>query len=285
MGLKSGEGIHQNTMSKPKLVIVTNGNYFARLISEPLLLDDRWKVAGIVIVSGDYYGRSMINASFHLAKKTAFPYLVYKVFTIMLFKFLSLIGRDKFSVLSLVKSLHIPVLISQRVNDKKVIEWVSGLEPDLLISVSCPQRIKKSLLSVPKVAAINIHSSILPRYAGLAPYFWVLAMGEKETGITVHYMIEQLDEGNILSQSRLDILPKESAFSLFRRLSYLGAKTLIQGVERALSGDAGSPQDMRQRAYFSHPSSEAYRRMKKNGHSLIKLKDIVGLLISKNKLI
>lgn len=268
-------------MSKPKLVIVTNGNYFARLISEPLILDDRWKVVGIVIVSGDYYGKSMINGFFHLMKKTAFPYLAYKVFTIILFKFLRLTGRDNFSVSSLAQSLHIPVLVSQRVNDKQVTEWVSGLEPDLLISISCPQRIKKSLLSVPKVAAINIHGSILPRYAGLAPYFWVLAMGEKETGITVHYMTERLDEGNILSQSTLDILPKESAFSLFRRLSYLGAKTLIQGVERALSGDAGSPQDMRQRTYFAHPSCEAYRRMKKNGHSLIRLKDIVDLLIAK----
>jgi folate-dependent phosphoribosylglycinamide formyltransferase PurN len=270
-------------MSKPRLLIVTNGNYFARLIIEPTLLDSRWEVSGIVIVSGDYYGRAKWRAFVHLARKMAFPYLTYKVLSTLLFEVMDLVHKGKFTVASFAKLLGVPVLVSYQVNDTGVIKWVSNLRPDVLVSVSCPQRINKPLLSIPKVAAINIHGSLLPSYSGLAPYFWVLAKGEKQTGITVHYMTEKFDEGNILSQATLDIMPKESAFSLFKRLSYTGATVLSQGIERALKGDPGIPQDPRRRSYFSHPTWEAYIQMKQNNHSLITIQDLIELLTSNRR--
>jgi len=264
-------------MSKPKLVIVTNGNYFARLIIKPTCLASQWEVAGIVIVSGDYYGRAKSKAFVDLTRKTALPYVGYKVFSMLLFEFMDLLYRGEFKVLSFARQLGVPTIVSYQVNNPSVIAWISRLHPELLVSTSCPQRINKELLSIPKVAAINIHSSLLPSYAGLAPYFWVLAMGEKQTGTTVHYMSERFDEGNILIQERVDILPKESAFSLFTRLAVAGAKVLPQGIERALEGDPGIPQDHRRYSYFSHPTWEAYIKMKRNGHSLITFRDLISI--------
>lgn len=271
-------------VSKPSLVIVTNGNYFARLIVGPTLLSSQWKVSGIVIVSGDYYGRTKWRAFFDLARKTAFPYLGYKLFSILLFEIMDLTHKGEFKVASFADRLGIPVLVSCRVNDPNVIRWVSELNPSLLVSVSCPQRIGKSLLSACKVAALNIHSSLLPSYAGLAPYFWVLANDEKQTGITVHYMTEKFDEGNILSQAVLDILPEESAFSLFKRLSCEGGRVLRQGIEQALKGEPGIPQDPSKRSYFSHPSWRAYIRLKRNNHSLITIQDLIGIATSNRRL-
>jgi folate-dependent phosphoribosylglycinamide formyltransferase PurN len=266
-------------MSKAKLVIVTNGNYFARLIIMPTCLDSRWEIAGIVIVSGDYYGKSKLKAFFNLSKKTAFPYLGYKVFSVLLFELMDFLYKGEFKVLTFAKRLRIPTIVTRRINDSNIITWISHLHPDLLVSVSCPQRINKELLSIPKVAAINIHSSLLPSYAGLAPYFWVLAMGENQTGTTVHYMTERFDEGNILCQEKVDILPNESAFSLFTRLALVGAKVLPQGIERALKGDPGISQDHSRYSYFSHPTWEAYIKMKRNGHSLITLRDLLKLRV------
>lgn len=270
-------------MSKPKLVIVTNGNYFARVIIEPTLLDGRWEVSGTVIVSGDYYGRAKWRALLDLARKTALPYLSYKVFSILLFKLMDLVHKGEFDVTSYAKLQGVPVLTSCRVNAPSVIAWVSDFEPDILVSVSCPQRIKKTLLSIPKVAALNIHSSLLPSYAGLAPYFWVLANGEKQTGVTVHYMSEKFDEGNILSQAVLDVRPSESAFSLFQRLSYEGGTLLRHGIERALKGDPGIPQNSSKRSYFSHPSWRAYIHLKRNNHSLITLDDLIRIVTPRKR--
>jgi len=93
--------------------------------------------------------------------------------------------------------------------------------------VSCPQRIKKDLLNLAQKAAINIHSSILPRYAGLAPYYWVLVNGEPETGVSVHYMTENFDEGNIIVQKKSVVRPGISAFNLFLKLANIGGEALL----------------------------------------------------------
>lgn len=259
----------------PRIVVVTNGNYFARQILERLLTERREQVVGICIVYGDYAGRTGVRALWQVGRKTALPYLLYKVGQHMLFSWAQRrYPRVWFSVETMAHALGIPSIRAARVNSREVREWVHQLNPTLGVSVSCPQRIREPLLSLPTRGFINIHSSLLPQYAGLAPYFWVLAENCSATGVTVHYMVEQFDAGNILSQRQLTIEQGTSAFELFRQLALLGQTALLEAVDKALAGDTGIPQTTEQRSYRSHPTLRAYLNLRRNGYVLARWSEL-----------
>jgi hypothetical protein len=146
--------------------------------------------------------------------------------------------------------------------------------PDVIVSVSCPQKIGSELISLARRAAINIHSSLLPRYAGLAPYFWVLSRGEAETGVTVHHMTSTFDAGNVLTQRRLPVRPGVSAFALFEELARAGGEGLVEAIEAAAHGCVGDEQRHADRSYFSHPTFGSYLELRRRGHRLIALSDL-----------
>jgi len=263
-----------------RIAIVSNGNYFSRIILEPLLLKYTKSVVGVVFVEGDYRGRVGLQALWETGRKTTLPYLAYKVAQHALFRLAQIANpRAWIELEAVTKALGLPGLRTARVNSPEVYSWLQEFNPDLLISVSCPQRIRAKLLRLPRIAALNVHSSLLPRYAGLAPYYWVLAEGETITGVTVHYMSEGFDEGNILVQKSLSISPRTSAFSLFEKLAALGSEALLEAVNLALEGDPGKPQDLRKRTYFSHPTWSSYWKLKRNGHAIVRVSELAIALL------
>lgn len=259
--------------------MVTNGNYFARLILEPLLTRMRTDVVGILLVSGDYAGRTGLHALWHVGRRTDPHYTAYKVIQYGVFRAARLIWRRAwFEVQDMARALRIPCTSVARVNSDAGLAFCEAAQPDLLVSVSCPQRIRRRLLEVPRVASLNVHSSLLPRYAGLAPYYWVLSRGERQTGVSVHYMTEQFDEGNVLVQKVVPITPGTSAFNLFTQLARAGGEALVEAVPLALSGEAGEPQDLTQRSYFSHPTPDSYRELKRRGFAIARWSEILQAL-------
>lgn len=270
-------------MQNEKITIITNGNYFARIISERLFEMDNARVAGVLIVTGDYKSRTGIKAVYELGKVTAWPYLVYKILSVLVFKVAAKTHQSvDYDVESLAKAHKVPILHVVSLKDSKALEWVKSLNADLIVSVSCPQLIGKKYLESASLGGINIHSSLLPAYAGLAPYFWTLSQGEKVTGTSVHYMSLKFDQGNILSQRKLEIIKGESAFHLFWRLAVEGRDALYEGVTLALKGDQGQKQDLSQYSYFSNPSLSAYLALRKQGHVLFRISEFWDAL--KNRL-
>ena len=307
-------------MIAEKIVVLTNGNYFARLILERLFLEYTEQVAGAVLVRGDYGGQTGFRSLWQVGKRTALPYTVYKVVQYLMFHIAQRWRRDVWlevapmirdcsvaktpvypqvpahapiwlnlcmPLLGLpagcgiplrnraIRDLNIPFIEVARVNSQEVFECVRGWQPTLRVSVSCPQRIRTKILGLPPLGFLNIHSSLLPKYAGLAPYFWVLAENQRETGITVHYMTEQFDEGNILVQRRASIPQGISAFWLFRELALLGRDALIEAIHLALQGEKGIPQELSKRSYRSHPSWGAYRLLRRNGFAIARLSELL----------
>lgn len=263
-------------MIEEKLVIITNGNYFASLILDEVLT--RWSksIKGILIITGDYKGRTGINAFWKLGKVTAWPYFGYKIISYAFFKVSQkLCPNRKFSVKKYAQRLNIPYKEMQSVKSVEAINWVQSLSPDLIVSVSCPQMIGKKILDSARFGGINIHSSLLPAYAGLAPYHWVLSKGEKETGISIHFMKLKFDEGNILVQRSLKISAGESAFHLFTRLAKIGNEILPVAICKVLDGEVGYQQDMNKRSYFSNPTLESYKSLHGNGHCLMRVRDFL----------
>jgi len=266
-------------VSSSKLVIVTNGNYFARLILSRCLETYRTHLSGIVIVTGDYKARSGLPALWMTSKGMALPYFFYKALTYIVFGLAEKVfPRGVWSVAKQADIIGVPVLKSVAVNSTEVQEWISQKSPVLLVSVSCPQRIRKQLLSIPRLGGINIHSSLLPSFAGLAPYYWVLSTGQTETGVTVHRMASKFDQGHILVQKRMPIRPRQSAFDLFKQLAILGSVALDEGIGLALQGAEGEPQDLTRYSYFSNPTWKSYLDLRRRGHVLVRPSEIIRTL-------
>lgn len=261
-----------------RLTIITNGNYYSRVILEGLVEKYHADITSIVIIDGDYRGRVGVKAGVELLKSMALEYFLYKIGVIVFLKVAKIIYKKIVSVEDFVSNFSIPIIHFNSIKQKEAIEHIVSEQADLIVSVSCPQMIGKKILESAKLGGINIHSSLLPKYAGLAPYFWVLKNGEQFTGSTVHYMTLKFDEGNILAQQSVKILNDETVCHLFGRLAFLGNRLLLEGIEKALCGDPGRKQDFAQYSYFSNPDRPAIRSLNKNGHSLININDIRKLI-------
>ncbi len=125
----------------------------------------------------------------------------------------------------------IEVLQSHNVSDPQFCEIIRSRAPDLLVVVAFGQILKKRLLEIPAMGAINLHASLLPRYRGAAPIQWAILNNESVTGLTVMLMNEGLDTGPILLQQELPILPDETAGQLHDRLANLGREVLLKCIE------------------------------------------------------
>jgi len=110
-------------------------------------------------------------------------------------------------------------------------------KPDIIVVVAFGHIIPKNILAIPKIATINIHASILPKYRGPAPIQWAIINGEIETGVTTMLMDEGLDTGDILLSSKIKIFSDDTSGTLHDRLADLSANLLIQTIESIETGD------------------------------------------------
>src|SRR5439155_9622654 len=99
------------------------------------------------------------------------------------------------------RELGLPVYQPERIRDPEAVERLRALAPDLLVVVAYGQIIPKSVLSIPRLGAINVHASLLPRHRGAAPVARAILAGDRETGVSIMRMDEQLDHGPVLANA------------------------------------------------------------------------------------
>jgi methionyl-tRNA formyltransferase len=138
----------------------------------------------------------------------------------------------------LAASLGLPVLQPTKVRRPEELDHISGLSPDLIVVMAYGQILPKKLLDMPTLACLNLHASILPRHRGAAPIQASILAGDRNTGLTVMYMAEGLDTGDILLSSQIAIRRRETGGSLHDRLAILGPGALASAVELLLSDKA-----------------------------------------------
>jgi len=117
------------------------------------------------------------------------------------------------------------------------VEELKQLQADLIITAAYGQFLPTSFLESAKVAAINVHGSLLPKYRGGAPIQWSLLNGDQETGITIMYMVKGMDAGDIISQETLPIEENDDNGSLFEKMAIVGRELLLDTVPKILAGD------------------------------------------------
>lgn len=117
------------------------------------------------------------------------------------------------------------------------IDYIKSLNVDVAVVSSFNYKIPKELLEATKAGFINIHPSLLPKYRGGNPYSTVIMSGEKETGVTLHFMDEGFDTGDIILQKTVQIAPLETMGTLFNRLNFLGMQMLVAVLAQFENGD------------------------------------------------
>jgi methionyl-tRNA formyltransferase len=155
------------------------------------------------------------------------------------------------SVRKLARGHGLPVIAPSDVNAPDVVERVRACEPDFLFSFMFRRLLSRELLDVPKRGALNLHPSALPKFRGRCPINWVLVEGERETGVTLHYMVEKPDRGDIVGQRRFPIAEEDTALTLHRRATE-EARLLFREVYPLLREGraARTPQDASQASYY-----------------------------------
>ncbi len=157
-----------------------------------------------------------------------------------------------FSSVAELAALHgIPVITPDNPNTPEVIEQIRSLQPDFFFSFYYREMLKCELLEIPKRGSLNMHGSLLPKYRGRVPVNWAIIHGETETGATLHYMTEKPDNGDIVAQQAVPILPDDTALDVFQKVTVAAEMALHSCLPDLLAGKAQAvKQDLSKGGYF-----------------------------------
>lgn len=151
-----------------------------------------------------------------------------------------LVGRKRVLTASPVKETAlahgIKVLQPEKLSNSQEMEEVIALRPDLIITAAFGQFLPEKLIKAAKIAAINVHGSLLPKYRGGAPVQYAIMNGEKETGVTIIYMVKKMDAGAMLAQAKMPIEKNDDTASIFEKMSVLGKETLLELLPDLIAG-------------------------------------------------
>ncbi len=172
-----------------------------------------------------------------------------------------------YSAADVARRHSIPVYRPASINADAFVQVLRDeIAPDLLVSVAASQIFKRQVLAVPPLGCINVHSAPLPRYQGMMPNFWAMLHGESETAVTIHYMVEKLDAGDIILQVPVPIQPDDTLHTLIVRSKQIGVDALLTALAQIEAGVAtATPMSTEQASYFSFPKRADGARFRSQG--------------------
>lgn len=161
-------------------------------------------------------------------------------------------------------SLGIPTREVADVNAPDFLDDLRRQQVDLVVSLNCPQKLKRGLLDLPAHGCINVHFGKLPRYRGILPVFYALLNGEPSFGVTVHVMDEKLDNGDILAQRDVPIGPGDTLDTLYPKGFATAAALLDETLAAIDSGrPVRRPNPASEKTYYSYPSRDQIRQYRR----------------------
>ncbi len=145
----------------------------------------------------------------------------------------------------------IPCFTTEQINAPEWVDKIVRLQPDVLFSFYYRKMICPEILNIPATGAFNLHGSLLPAYRGRCPANWVLVKGEEKTGVTLHYMVEKPDAGDIVGQKVVKIDMDDTAKTLYDKLCTATGQLLDEVLPDMKNGRIPSiPQDLSRGSYF-----------------------------------
>lgn len=159
------------------------------------------------------------------------------------------------SVADLAEEHGVPVLIRNRPDDEELFERLKEAEPDIIVANNWRTWIPPRIFALPRRGTLNIHDSLLPKYAGFSPLIWALINGEREVGVTAHMMNDELDAGDIVRQEAVPVGPADTATDLFHKTVDLIAPVTTGALDLIAGGQTEFTKQDRSRASFFHKRS------------------------------
>jgi hypothetical protein len=265
-------------MDKLKVLVISQDDKFAIPKNlEKLVESDFIDVLGCILIDAK---STLNNKRKYFAKgfglKQSFK-MGLKIFQFDVFNFIykltrsELVSRFK-TIKNICSNSGILCKTVCDINGEHIINEISSLKPDIIVSFSAPTVFKKEILSMPRFGCINLHCSKLPNYSGVMPSFWVLLNDEKETGCSVHIMDDYIDNGQLLAQATVPIIDDETMFSLIKKTKEVGGVLMLSILEKIyLENEMPKPLgiDESSRQYYSWPKDRDFLSFRHKGKALI----------------
>ena len=158
------------------------------------------------------------------------------------------------SLAGLATAHAVQVLRTQNIHDPQLLRQLSALAADIMLVACFPLKIPKSIWQLPRLASWNLHPSMLPRYRGPTPLFWQLHHQERNTGISLHELTDQLDAGNIVAQQAHSLPTCTDAAKLNEWVAEMGVDLFLEAIQQCLrEGLSPRIQDEAAASYFPRP--------------------------------
>jgi methionyl-tRNA formyltransferase len=233
-------------------------DFFDRVLS-----DAEQTVGAVFLVPALYKGQGRLAAAWRF------------VSTFGVRAFVRLASRELTASLrghSIAKVCRAHGVACERVRDVNASEFrarLASMQPDVIVSVGCPQIFERELIELPRKACLNVHGSVLPHYRGVLPSFWMLANDEKEAGVSVHLVNDRIDAGDVCGQRVFEIPANESLDGLLRRSKEIAADLVVEVLANVEEDRLQRrPIDLKEGSYYTWPDRQARRRLEAAGHRL-----------------
>ena len=173
------------------------------------------------------------------------------------------------SIAAVCRRRGVPTATVLDVNAPEFLAELRGLAPDVVISVSCPLIFRKPLIELPPRGILNLHGAILPQYRGVMPAFRMLANGETKAGVSIYFVNEDIDAGDLCGQHIFDIPPDDTLDSFLVRSKAVAADLLLDVLRRMEDGTVTSaPLNLAEGSYYKWPDAAAVEQFRKRGRRL-----------------
>jgi methionyl-tRNA formyltransferase len=179
------------------------------------------------------------------------------------------------SVQQLAQDHGLKVVTPESPNTAQWIAQGAALKPDFVFSFYYRYMLDKAWIELPRLGALNMHGSLLPKYRGRAPVHWAIIHGETMTGASLHYMVEKPDAGALVDQEAVPILENDTALQVSIKVADAAQTVLRRSLPRLLAGTAASQQlDLKLGSYFGRRTPEDgridWRRGARAIHDLVR---------------
>jgi methionyl-tRNA formyltransferase len=221
------------------------------------------ETAAVCVVPPLYKGQNRLRATSRY----------YRTFgaaaTVRLASRVALAKARRQSIASVAERHGVPWRTVVDVNAPSLLAWTAAQQPDVIVSVSCPQIFRQPLLELPRLGCLNIHGAILPQYRGVMPSFWMLANGEQRAGVSIYFMDERIDAGDLCGQRTFEIEPDETLDGFLRHSKHVAAELLLDVLREIERGSVTRhPLDLANGSYYSWPDRQAVDRFRATGRRL-----------------
>lgn len=152
-------------------------------------------------------------------------------------------ARRSSDYLGVVNAVRPEVDVIVSTHPARLAAMLAPLRPDLIICCGFPYRLSPDVTTLPRLGAINMHPSLLPRHRGPWPLHWTFRAGDTEAGMTVHWMDSSFDTGRILAQERVPVTDDDDGTTLMMKLAPIAHELLVDALSRVAAGDRGDLQD------------------------------------------